>query len=132
MENDQTFFTQEGIPQRERTLDDFFRIQGGTLHFLGIFQTANFIPGVRGVQIRNEGLDSSGGTINGATIGGTTLSVSNGGTGASSLTGILKGNGTGAVTTVAGVSGTFFVANGSGGSTTHQITVTNGVITAIA
>ena len=48
-----------------------------------------------------------------------------------SLTGILKGNGTGAITAVSGESGTFFVAGSSGGSPTVEVTIVDGVITAI-
>lgn len=123
-----TTFTQAGVEQKEKTLEDFFDIRGGVLNLLGIMQTANFISGARGVQIRNEGLNSSGGTIQGAAItGGSTASTLIAG-----VTGILKGNGANPVTAIAGVSGTFFVANSSGGSPTHLVTVTNGVIVSIA
>ena len=60
------------------------------------------------------------------------LSVKKGGTGSGSLSGILKGNGTAAITSIAGVSGSFYAANSSGGSPTHLVTVTNGVITSIS
>lgn len=74
------------------------------------------------------------GTISTGTWNGTTIGVANGGTGATTLTGYLKGNGTSAVTassTIAGaditgnisgnagnVSGTVAIANGGTGATT--------------
>lgn len=121
-------FSQEGIPAKEKTLEDFFQIRGGVLNLTGIMQTANFISGKRGVQIRNEGLSSSGGIIQGATIsGGSTTSTL-----IANATGVLYGNGASAVTAIAGVSGSFYVASSSGGSPTHLVTVTNGVIVSIA
>lgn len=129
---DKDTYTQEGIQETEgKRLEDFFRIEGGILNLIGTMQTVNFVSGKRGVQIKNEGLNANGATISGATLGNA-LAVSSGGTGASSLTGILLGNGTSAVTTVAGVSGSFYAAATPGGSPTHLITVTNGVITNIA
>lgn len=58
-------------------------------------------------------------------------SVSNGGTGASSLTGILQGNGTSAVTAITPLSGTkqYYVSDSSGGAVTRRLTFTNGVLT---
>jgi len=60
------------------------------------------------------------------------LSVANGGTGVATITsgGILKGAGTGAITTVAPLSGsnTFWAAATSGGATTRGINITDGVV----
>lgn len=121
-------FQQEGLNVQEgKTLDDFFKIKGGILNLIGTLRTINFISGKKGVQIDPTGLTATGGTIN----PGNTLSVSQGGTGATTLTGIIKGNGTSAMTAVAGVSGSFYAASTSGGSPTRLITVTNGIITAI-
>ncbi len=46
------------------------------------------------------------------------------------LSGIVKVT-AGALSGIAGVSGSFYVANSSGGSPTHLVTVTNGVIVSI-
>lgn len=61
------------------------------------------------------------------------LGVSGGGTGAGTLTGILKGNGTAAVTAIVPISGsgTFYVAASSGGAVTKKVDYNSGVITAI-
>lgn len=58
------------------------------------------------------------------------LAVANGGTGAATLTGILKGNGTSAITAISQLSGnnTFWAANTSGGATTKGINITDGVV----
>ena len=58
--------------------------------------------------------------------------VSEGGTGASTLTGILKGNGTSAVTAIVPLSGTksYWVSDTLTGPITRNLTFTNGVLTA--
>ena len=137
MTDDTKQFSQEGIQTLQpKTVSDFFTVQGNTLKLHGVLQTVNYIPGSRGVQINPAGFNANVATINGTLNGTVTptnvITVPHGGTGANTLTGILKGNGTGAITTVAGVSGSFYVANSSGGSPTHLVTVTNGIITAIA
>ena len=69
-------FSQFQIERKEKTLEDFFDITGDVLKLKAPLQTENFIAGKRGVQIKNEGLNSSGGTIQGATItGGESASV---------------------------------------------------------
>jgi hypothetical protein len=81
------------------------------------------------------------GTITTGTWNGTTIGVANGGTGATTLTGFLKGNGTSAFTAIstipgadvngditgnaANVNGTVAVANGGTGSTTAAGARTN-------
>lgn len=59
------------------------------------------------------------------------LPVANGGTGATTLTGILKGNGTSAITAIVPLSGAkvYYVADSSGGAVTRKLTFTNGVLT---
>ncbi len=54
------------------------------------------------------------GVVDGATIGATTLTVAQGGTGAATLTGVLKGNGTGAIS--AATAGTDYAAATTGSS----------------
>lgn len=60
------------------------------------------------------------------------LGVSNGGTGAATLTGILKGNGTSAVTAVVPLAGgkIYWVADSSGGAVNRKLTFTDGILTA--
>lgn len=60
-----------------------------------------------------------------------TVTVAKGGTGATTLTGILKGNGTSAVSVITPLAGTktCYVATSSGGAVTTQITFTDGVLT---
>lgn len=129
MEKDQkqpAAFSQDGVVQKEKNLDDFFDIRGGVLNFLGIFQTANFIPNVRGVQIRNEGLSSSGGVIQGAIItGGTTSSTLIAG-----VTGVLYGNGASPITSIPPLAGTkvYWVSDSSGGLINRKLTFQNGVL----
>ncbi len=134
MANDKqpTQFEQPGIVQREKTLEDFFDIRGGTLNLIGILQTANFIDGARGVRMQNEGLDASGGTIQGVTLGNSSIPVSSGGTGAITLTGIVKGNGTSALTAIVPLSGTkiYYVSDTSGGAVNRKLTFTDGVLIA--
>lgn len=127
-------FSQETFPVMEKTLEDFFSIKGGVLNLLGILQTANFIPGVRGVRIRNEGLNASGaeiqGTLDGQVNPTNALTVSQGGTGATTLTGILKGNGTGAITAITPLAGTkvYYVSDTSGGVVNRKLTFQDGIL----
>ena len=60
-----------------------------------------------------------------------TVAVSQGGTGAVTLTGILKGNGTSAVTAVTPLAGTkvYYVAPTSGVAATTKLTFTDGILT---
>jgi hypothetical protein len=128
-------FKQFNIENTEKTLNDYIQIKDGRLVIQAPFETNNFLAGKRGVRIAQDGLNSSGGTINGATIGGSTgLSVSNGGTGVTTLTAndVLIGNGTNPITSITGWTGTFYVATSSGGAVTHAVTVNKGIITNVA
>lgn len=59
------------------------------------------------------------------------VTVPKGGTGANSLTGIIKGNGAGAMTTITPLSGTkvYYVSDTSGGAVTRKLTFTDGILT---
>lgn len=62
-----------------------------------------------------------------------TLVVADGGTGAASLSGILKGNGTSAFTVITplnlgGASTVYYVADSSGGAVTRKLTFSNGIL----
>jgi hypothetical protein len=78
--------------------------------------------------IAEVGANSSITSLSGLT---TPLSVSQGGTGANSLTGILKGNGTSAITAVTPLAGTktYYVSDTSGGAVTRKLTFTDGILT---
>lgn len=60
------------------------------------------------------------------------VTVPKGGSGANSLTGILKGNGASAFTAITPLSGTkvYYVSDTSGGAVTRKLTFTDGVLTA--
>ncbi len=62
----------------------------------------------------------------------TALPVASGGTGATTLTGILKGNGISAFTAITQLAGTkvYYVADSSGGAVTRKLTFTDGILTA--
>lgn len=79
----------------------------------------------------NHSNAANGGQITDSALS-SAVTVPKGGTGANTLTGILKGNGASAVTTITQLAGTktCFVATSSGGSPTTQITFTDGVLTA--
>lgn len=66
---------QFNIENKPLGLEDFIKIQDGRLVLKAPLQTDNFLAGKRGVQIRQEGLNSSGGVIQGATISGGTQST---------------------------------------------------------
>lgn len=62
---------------------------------------------------------------------GNPLNVVSGGTGTNSLTGILKGNGTSAFTTITPLSGVkvYYVSDSSGGAVTRKLTFNSGILT---
>lgn len=95
-------------------------------------QSPNFIYGQTGWRLNSNGvIDATGVNIAGSITPSGVIGVIYGGTGAQSLTGILLGNGTSAVTTITPLAGTkvYYVANSSGGSPTRKLTFTNGVLT---
>lgn len=118
------------------TYGDAFLFHNGT-------KLMNFIDNLTSFQI-------SPATVNGMTLGGSSgptyaegtwnfdgitispvFTVSQGGTGAATLTGILKGNGTGAVTAVTPLAGVkvYYVSDTSGGAVTRKLTFTDGILT---
>lgn len=64
----------------------------------------------------------------------TVFTVPQGGTGATTLTGILKGNGTTAITAIAPLSGanTYYAAPSSGGSPTVGLNFNNGILVSVS
>ena len=63
---------------------------------------------------------------------GDILTVPQGGTGVATLTGIVKGNGTGVFTAIVPLAGTkvYYIADSSEGAVTRKLTFTNGILTA--
>lgn len=95
-------------------------------------QSPNFVYGVSGWRLNSNGIiDAVGVNIAGSITPTGVLTVVQGGTGAATLTGILKGNGTSAVTTITPLAGTkvYYVADSSGGAVTRKLTFTNGILT---
>lgn len=74
---------------------------------------------------------AGGGQLNPSTALSSAVPVSKGGSGATTLTGILKGNGTSAFTAIAPLAGTkqYYVADSSGGAVTRRLTFTDGILT---
>lgn len=60
-----------------------------------------------------------------------TITVPQGGTGVTSLSGIVKGNGTSSFSAITPLSGTkvYYVSDSSGGAVTRKLTFTDGVLT---
>lgn len=79
----------------------------------------------------NHANNAGGGQLNPSTALSSEVPVIKGGTGAATLTGILKGNGTSAVTAIVPLAGTkqYYVADSSGGAVTRRLTFTDGVLT---
>ena len=95
-------------------------------------QSPNFVYGVSGWRLNSNGIiDAVGVNIAGNITPEGVIAVLNGGTGAQSLTGILKGNGTSAFTAVVPLAGThvYYVSDTSGGSPTRKLTFVDGVLT---
>lgn len=123
------------------------------------FQSPNFKSGVSGWRLNSNGIIEAVGVVLSGTIANTgnsetatrlatprsiyganfdgtaalagPVAVGYGGTGATSLTGILKGTGTTAVTTITPLAGTkvYYVADSSGGAVTRKLTFTDGILT---
>lgn len=96
-------------------------------------QSPNFVYGVSGWRLNSNGIiDAVGVNIAGNVVPDSTITVSQGGTGAVTLTGILKGNGTSAITTVTPLAGTkvYWVSDSEGGGIDRKLTFTDGILTA--
>lgn len=96
------------------------------------FQSPNFKSGVSGWRLNSNGvIQAVGVEIAGDLDIEGVVQVVQGGTGAVTLTGILLGNGTSAVTAITPLSGTktYYVADSSGGAVTRKLTFTNGILT---
>ena len=97
-----------------------------------VFQSPNFKSGVSGWRLNSNGIiEAVGVIISGTVVPGNIISVAGGGTGATTLTGILKGNGTSAVSTITPLAGTkvYYVSDTSGGAVTRKLTFTDGILT---
>lgn len=95
-------------------------------------QSPNFVKGVSGWRLNSNGIiEAVGVELAGTVIPENVVAVIYGGTGAQSLTGILKGNGTSAFTAIVPLSGTkvYYVSDTSGGATNRKLTFTDGVLT---
>lgn len=95
-------------------------------------QSPNFVYGVSGWRLNSNGvIDAVGVNIAGSITPTGVLTVLQGGTGAATLTGILLGNGTSAITTITPLAGTkvYYVSDSSGGAVTRKLTFTNGILT---
>ena len=75
---------------------------------------------------------AGGGQFNPNNAFTTPVTVPNGGSGANSLTGILKGNAAGAFTAISPLAGTkiYYVSDSSGGAVNRKLTFVDGVLTA--
>lgn len=97
-------------------------------------QSPNFVYGVSGWRLGSNGIIDAVGVRIAGTVDpiGALWSVAEGGTGATTLTGILKGNGTSAFTTITPLAGTkiYYVADSSGGAVNRKLTFVDGVLTA--
>lgn len=94
-------------------------------------QSPNFVYGVSGWRLNSNGIiDAVGVNLSGSIVPDTTITVIQGGTGATTLSGIILGNGTAAFTSITPLAGTgsFYVAATSGGSPTVKIDYNNGII----
>lgn len=111
-------FKQLNIEETPKTLDDFLYVKDGVVILRGVMQTENFIAGKRGVQMKFEGLNASGGTIQGANVssGSTTI------TGALTHTGSTVGFYNKAPTAQASDIGAITIGAGTGDGTTQDVT----------
>lgn len=125
MDKEETF-KQHNLEPVAPGLSDYIKVQDGRLVLQAPLETQNFLSGKRGVRIQQEGLDSSGGTIQGATItGGSTSSTLIAG-----ITGILYGNGSSPVTSITPLAGTkvYYVSDSSGGAVNRKLTFQDGIL----
>lgn len=105
-----TIFVKYDVSATQRTIAKIVMAVGDTWNFNGAYDV-------------NGQLKTVAGTVNLATQVTGTLPVSNGGSGATTLTGVLKGNGTSAFT--AATAGTDYVAPGGALGTPSSGTLTN-------
>lgn len=103
----------------------------GVTRFRTIESTVTIITDFTDSQ-HNHSNAAGGGQFNPNNAFTTPVTVPNGGTGANTLTGILKGNAAGAFTAIAPLAGTkiYWVSDTSGGVVNRKLTFTDGVLTA--
>lgn len=95
------------------------------------YQSPNFVAGVEGWRLNSNGIIQAVGVeLSGSIVPEDTLDVILGGTGAQSLTGILKGNGTNPFTAIVPLAGTkvYYTSDSSGGAVTRKLTFQDGVL----
>lgn len=102
----------------------------GVTRFRTIESTITTITDFTNSQ-HNHSNAANGGQLNGSNCFSSVVTVPNGGTGANSLTGIIKGNGAGAMTAVVPLAGTkvYFVSDTSGGAVNRKLTFVDGILT---
>lgn len=96
-------------------------------------QSPNYRAGTTGWKLDSSGtseVTAPEGSIPAGNLSGV-VTVTHGGTGAATLTGILKGNGTSSVTAITPLAGTkvYYVSDSSGGATNRKLTFTDGILT---
>lgn len=95
------------------------------------FQSPNFKPGISGWRLNSNGvIEAVDVVLSGTITQSNILTVGRGGTGATTLTGIVKGNGTNAMTTIAPLEGTkvYYVSDSSGGAVNRKLTFQDGIL----
>ncbi len=111
--------------------EDFTRIGSNLVPIAKTIDLASF-SGSDFTNAQHNHADSiGGGQLNPSTALASAVPVSKGGTGAATLTGILLGSGTSAITTIVPLAGTkvYYVSDSSGGAVNRKLTFTNGVLT---
>jgi len=128
--NEQGLNNQQSLEVRE-LISAILSNYEGIVRFRNIETTIVTISDFSSSQ-HNHSNATNGGQITPSTAFSAVVPANLGGTGVGSLTGIVKGNGTGAFTAVVPLAGTkvYYVSDTSGGAVTRKLTFTDGVLTA--
>jgi hypothetical protein len=95
-------------------------------------QSPNFVYGVSGWRLNSNGIiDAVGVNLAGSFVPTSVIGVLYGGTGVQTITGIIKGNGTSAFTSITPLAGTYvyYVSDSSGGAVNRKLTFVDGILT---